>query len=181
MSLNHHFSKEDPRVLEAVEKQYLYGRTKDVLKNFEKDILDIVKDIERCKRLEIELPDRFSEIQLIIVALSRLNKRHFSKGDMQVLAVLKRRCHTALNELMDMLDLHDTDGYARAASNLLGALYAVNPPLIDKHGLDGTLLTDEESITSRVLGKVLDTLDSIEDTEAKWREKREMAAKKNKS
>ena len=81
MSVQNHFSERDPRVIDAVENQYLYGRTKDTVKNLEKDIIEITKDITRSIRLEIDFPDRLSEVELITVALSQLRKKHFSEDD----------------------------------------------------------------------------------------------------
>lgn len=161
MLLDAPFSADDPRVLEAVEKQYLYGTMKDVLKNIEKDILDIIKSVMKCKRLEVKYPDLIPTMQLIIIALARLNKRYFSENDMKLLEVFRRRCHIEVRNFMDMFDNQDASGYGRVASSLLGALYALNPPTA-KHNSAADILGQPDDAWTAVIGTVLETMDSIE-------------------
>ncbi len=161
MPLDAPFSADDPQVLEVVEKQCLYGTTKDVLKNIEKNILDIIKDVLRRRRLEVEYPDSIPTIQLIIIALARLNMRYFSENDMKLLEIFRRRCHIEVRNFMDTFDYHDTSGYGRAASSLLGALYAMNPPTTKNNGATDVRGQPDDTWT-KVIGTVLATMDSIE-------------------
>lgn len=177
MSVQNHFSERDPRVIDAVENQYLYGRTKDTLKNLEKDIIEITKDITRSIRLEIDFPDRLSEVELITVALSQLRKKHFSEDDSKELKVFKKRIHLAINALTDILDTYDISGYRDAMSRLLGAMYSINPL-----GLDNSVKSDigiqQDTVAVKVLDGVLGAINIVENAGDRWKEKREKAAAK---
>ncbi|MCX6734000.1 MAG: hypothetical protein NTX63_04290 [Candidatus Peregrinibacteria bacterium] len=159
MALDHYFSEKDPQVLEAVEKQYLYGRTKDVLQNIEKDILTIVKEVMRAHRLEIEYPDHVSTLQLIAVALTGLRERPFSEDEMKLLNVFKRKISAAMNQLLDVFEAHESP-YGRAASGLHNALYSLNPPDLKEHDFS----TDEHKISMKVIEGVLGAMDAVDST-----------------
>lgn len=161
MSLDAPFSADDPRVLEAVEKQYLYGSTKDVLKNIENDIFEIINVVMRCRRLELEYPDNIPTIQLITIALIQLNKRYFSEGDVKLLEAFRRRCHKKIWNFMDVFEYHDSSGYGKAASSLLGALYVMNPPRLGNEGMSDSL-GQPDSPLATVIGAVLESIDAME-------------------
>lgn len=177
MSLDRPFLEKDSQVIDAVENQYLYGRTKNVLKNLEKDIIEITKDITRSIRLEIDFPDRLPEIELIAVALTQLRKRHFSEDDSRELKAFKKRIHLAINNLTDILDTYDGSGYKNAISRLLGAIYSVNPLEFDDSARNNVAI-QQDTVAVKVLDGVLSTLDVIGSAGERWREKREKAAAK---
>lgn len=166
MSLDHHFSEKDPAVLEAVEKQYLYGRTKDVLQNIEKDILGIVKNVMRCHRLEIDYPDSIPTLELISVALVSLRNRHFSESEMKLLDVFKRRIRLAIDQLLDVFDPYDSE-YGMMASKLMSALYSLNPQVLS----DRDFLTESDGVGAKVIEGTLNAIDIIEDTASAVRSK----------
>lgn len=159
MALDHYFSEKDPQVVEAVEKQYLYGRTKEVLQNIEKDILTIVKEVMRAHRLEIEYPDYVSTLQLITVALTGLRKRPFSESEMKLLDVFKRKITAAMNQLLDVFEAHESP-YGRAASGLHNALYSLNPPDLK----DRDFLMEKDGISMKVIEGVLSAMDAVDHT-----------------
>ncbi len=159
MALDHYFSEKDPQVIDAVEKQYLYGRTKDVLQNLEKDTLTIVKEVLRAHRLEMDYPDHASTLQLIAAALSSLKKRPFSESEMKLLDVFKRKISNAMNQLLNIFEAHDSE-YGRAASGLYNALYSLNPPDLK----DRDLLTIRAGITTGIIEGVLNTIETVSHT-----------------
>jgi|GEM_PF-4876334 len=159
MALDHHFPEKDQHVMEAVENQYLYGRTKDVLQHIENDILTIVKAVMRAHRLEIEYPDRASTLQLIAVALTSLKRRPFSESEMRLLDVFRRKIGTAMNQLLDIFEARDSS-YGRAASALYNALYSLNPPDLKSRDF----LPDEDGISIKVIEGLLDAMEFVDST-----------------
>lgn len=158
MSLDNRFSENDPAVLEAVEKQYLYGRTKEVLRNLEKDTLDIFEEVMRCHRLDRDYPNYIPTLELISVALASLRKRYFSESEMKMLEVFKRRIRSGIDKFLDIFDAHESE-YGRAASSLATALHSLNPFLLN----DRDFLTMKDGIATEVIGGVLNTMDNIDD------------------
>ncbi len=166
MSADHHFSEKDPAVLEAVEKQYLYGRTKDVLQNIEKDVLGILKDVMRCHRLEMDYLDSVSTLELISVALVRLRERHFSESEMKLLVVFKRRIRFAIDQFLDVFHFSDSE-YGRTASRLMSALYSLNTQVLSARDF----LTESDGMGAKVIEGALNTIDIIESIAAAVRSK----------
>ncbi len=166
MSFDNHFSENDPQVLEAVEKQYLYGRTKDVLRNVENDILDIVQEVVRCHRLEIEYPNYSPTLELISIALVGLRKRHFSGSEMKLLDVSKRRICREMDRLLDIFDPRESE-YGRVSSRLVSALHSLNPFISD--GRD--ILTERDGVNAQFIEGMLSVIDTVEGTVAAVRSK----------
>lgn len=160
MALDHQFSGRDPQVIEAVENQYLYGRTKDVLHVLEKDTLDVVRGVMRSHRLEIDYPDSIPILDLISIAMEGLSKRHFSESEMKLLDVFKRRMHVAIDQLLDVFDPRNSE-YGRVASRVMTALYSLNPPI--SSGRDFLIDNGGEMSTKAIEG-ALNAINLIEST-----------------